>query len=321
MSTSGVYTFTISGNDIIREAMLNIGKLGEAENPSNQEMVDCRRKLNMLVNAWKAKQDFAPGLKMWLRRHGTLFLSNSTGVYYLGPSAASSGSYWTNSPYFNTTTSVTSSAAITIYCSTTGMNVGDYVGLQLDAGSIYWTTISSISAGSYITVPSGPATQASSGNYVYSFTTQAQRPDVIETAYLRDNNGNDTPLNIGTLQDYDLLPSKMQTGYIADPTFVYYEAQLTNGVLYCDMNGAQDVTKQIHLSYMEPVQSFVNPNDSPEYPQEWYGALCWGLTKTIAPMFNVPFTKDMEEVMMSFISAAREAYSEVTTMYFAPGNQ
>ena len=61
MPTSGTYSFTVTRDDIVREAMLNIGKLGEAETPTAQEVTDCARKLNMLVKQWMARQDFAPG--------------------------------------------------------------------------------------------------------------------------------------------------------------------------------------------------------------------------------------------------------------------
>src|SRR5271169_4104856 len=100
MTTSGVYSFSVSTTDIVREAMLNIGKLGEAESPSAQEYTDCLRKLNMLAKQWMAKQDFAPGLKMWKRRHGDLFLSSTTGQYNLG----FTGDHWTNTSFLQTTT-------------------------------------------------------------------------------------------------------------------------------------------------------------------------------------------------------------------------
>jgi hypothetical protein len=315
MSTSGVYVIPISLTTIIREAMLNIGKLGANEQPTAQETIDCTTKLNMLVSMWQARQDFAPGLKVWTMGHGTLFLSAQTGVYNLGPS----GDNWTDAPVFNSLTTGAAAGASALVCTNTGINSGDFIGVQLDAQDLYWSTVVSLNGSTGVNIAGSLPSSAGGSNYVYSYTTKSQRPQTIETAFLRDNAGSDTPLNIGTMPDYDLLPSKMQTGYIADPTFVYYEAQLTNGVLKTDMNGAQDVTKQIHLSYLNPIQGFVNPTDNPQYPQEWYMALCWGLTKAIAPMFNMPFTKDMDENLREAVSTARESYTENTSMYFQPG--
>ena len=48
MSTSGTYTFTVTRDDIIREAMLNIGKLDAYGSIDPQETTDCARKLNMM---------------------------------------------------------------------------------------------------------------------------------------------------------------------------------------------------------------------------------------------------------------------------------
>src|SRR5450755_2172900 len=71
--------------DIVREMMLNCGAIGESETPTAQEYNDCGRKLNMMVKQWMGKQDFAPGLKMWTRDRGDLFLSYSQYQYQLGP--------------------------------------------------------------------------------------------------------------------------------------------------------------------------------------------------------------------------------------------
>jgi len=316
MPTSGTYTFSVSRDDIIREAMLNLGKLGEAEVPTAQEVTDCARKLNMLVKQWMAKQDFAPGLKVWTRRHADMFLSNSTGTYNLGPS----GDHWTNQSYTRTLTANASAAATALTVSSiANASSGDYIGIQLNSGALYWTTINGAPSGSTINITAGLPSAANSGAVVFNYTTKAQRPNIIEAVVLRDINFNDTPLKIYTLQEYSYQPSKQNPNYVSDPLAIYYEAQLTNGVLYTDVAAASDVTKRLRIDYLEPIQDFNNPLDTPEYPQEWYLALCWGLTQQIGPMFNLPFTKDMQQNMMESIAIAREAYSDRTAMFFQPG--
>jgi hypothetical protein len=317
MATSGVYTFSVNSTDIIREAMLNIGKLGEAENPTSQEFTDCLRKLNMLAKQWMAKQDFAPGLKMWKRRHGDLFLSTTTGKYNLG----FTGDHWTNTSFLAFTTATALAGATSISVPNANITVGDQVGIVLDSGVLYWTTVSTKVSTTGITIPvSGLPTQASSGSEVFNYTTQAQRPEIIETVVLRDSTYSDIPMKAITLQDYDMLSYKVQPGAQSDPTYYYYEAQLTNGVLYLDVPGAADTSKHLHISYMEPVQDFVNTTDTPDYPQRWYMALTWGLTKQIAPMFNLPFSKDMQDNLNDALAIAREPDSDVNNIYFVPGN-
>lgn len=318
MATSGTYSFSVTRDDIIREAMLNIGKLGEAETPTAQEVTDCSRKLNMLVKQWQGKQDFAPGLKMWTRRHGDLFLSNSTGQYNLGPS----GDNWTTQSYQQQTTATANSAATSISVPNTNITVGDYVGIELDSGALYWTTVSTKVSTTGITIPSpGLTSIASSGAYVFNYTTKAQRPLEIEAVVLRDTNFQDIPIRIMTLQDYSFLPTKQSSTYTSDPTAIYYESQLTNGVLYVDVGGAGDVTKRLRIDYLESIQDFNAATDTPQFPQQWYAPLCWGLTQLIAPMFNVPFTEDMKGNFRDSLMMAREPDSEKTSLYFQPGNE
>lgn len=72
MTTSGVYSFSVTRDQIVRLAMLNIGQLQDIEVPTAQELTDCSMFLNMMVKQWMGKADFAPGLKTWTRRHGHL---------------------------------------------------------------------------------------------------------------------------------------------------------------------------------------------------------------------------------------------------------
>src|SRR5689334_21394732 len=167
MTTSGVYSFSVTRDDIIREAMLNCGKLGENENPTAQEVVDCARKLNMMAKQWMGRQDFAPGLKMWTRRHGDLFLSNSTGTYNLGPT----GDNWTTQSFQQQTTAAAAANATTINVPNANMTVGDYVGIELDSGALYWTTISTKISTTGITIPAtGIPSSAAASNFVYNYT-------------------------------------------------------------------------------------------------------------------------------------------------------
>ena len=162
--------------------------------------------------------------------------------------------------------------------------------------------------------------QSASGSQVYCYQTTAQQPLSIETAVLRDDFNEDQPLRImRTVQDYANLPGKTDTQTISDPAAIYYEFQLTDSFLYTDCGAANDVTKYIVLSYMEPVQDMVNATDNFEYPQEAFLALSWGLSKQIAPMYNMPWTQTMQENYQAAVMIAGHKDAEVSTMYFQPG--
>lgn len=318
MTTSGSFSFTVNRDQIIRDAMLNIAKLDEVEVPSAQDITDCNLKLNMLVKQWMGKSDFMPGLKVFKRKWGYLFLSNSTGKYTVGPGATG----WTNSFVRPLTTATAASGANSIIVdSATGIATNYYIGIQLDTGALQWTTVSGV-VSTTISLTDVLTGQASSGAQVYCYQTIAQQPLSIETAVLRDQHNQDTPLSfLRTVQDYANLPNKVDTLNISDPTAIYYEFQLTNSNLYTDCGAAEDVRKYIVMSYMEPVQDMVNPTDNFDYPQEFFLALSWGLSKQIAPMYNMPWTQVMESNYNASVGIAGHKDAEVTTMFFQSGEE
>ena len=316
MTTSGVFSFSVNRDQIIRDAMLNIGKLDEIENPSAQDITDCNLKLNMLVKQWMGRTDFAPGIKVYKRKWGYLFLNNATNQYSVGSGATG----WTNSFVRPLTTATSAAGANTVtVVSATGIATGYYIGIQLDSGALFWTTVLNV-VGLVVTLNTTLPSQSASGSQVYCYQTIAQQPLSIETVVLRDNQNQDTTLNImRTVQDYAGLPSKTDVTNISDPTAIYYEFQLTNSWLYTDCGAAQDVTKYIVMSYMEPVQDMVNPNDSFDYCQEAFLALSWGLSKQIAPMYNMPWSQVMESNYTAAVMIAGHKDAEVSTMYFQCG--
>jgi hypothetical protein len=343
MALSNTYNFSVVRDDIIREAMLNIGAIGEAEVATAQEVSDCARKLNMLSKQWMGRQDFAPGLKMWTRQRADLFLSSTNNTYYLGPNgiianannwaagvAAIPGANYGQDQTIATTAA--GSAVLTVGVGSTGnYTTGDYIVVQVTAASsglidIFSSTIASINAGAgtvtmNAVIPTGFSVGVNA--YIWNYTTLGQRPLEIATCILRDINNNDTPIDTMTLMEYEQLPSKNQVQNTADPTKIYYESQFASGtnpsgpgVLYIDCYGAQDVTKHLHIVSLWPVMDFNNPGDNPHYPQQWFRALSWGLAKDIAPMFDATWGKTEDDNFKDALAMAREPDSETSPLFF-----
>jgi len=336
MALSNSFSFTVTATDVIREAMLNIGAIGEAEVPTAQEFIDCQRKLNMLIKQWMGTQDFAPGLKMWTRQRGDLFLSSTQGVYQLGPT----GDNWAggcaalpNANFGQQQLSGTTSAGSAVLNFGAGkvgnFTTGDFVVVQVSSGDIFSSTVASINSGAgtvtmNAVLPAGVT--AASNSYVWNYTVKAQRPLAIVTAVLRDSQNNDISLNVMTLQDYENLPTKAMPTYLGDPTAWYYESQIGSdqyspvitggGRFYTDVAGAQDVTKRIHCVYLRPVMDIVNPGDNFEYPQQWYRALSWGLSREIVPMFDAEWDSSSDLNYRESVAMARQADVETTSLYF-----
>jgi len=317
MTTSGTYNFSVNRDQIIRGAMINIEKLDEIEQPSPQDIIDCSFWLNMLMKQWMGTKDFAPGLKTWTRRHGYLTLSQLAYEYPLNSSTQG----WSNSLILTTLTAAVSSGSVLAVSSVAGMSVGDNIGVVLDAGYVYWSTIATGGInGLNITINGAVPSNAALGAVVYDEgLTLAQQPLEIITASLRNSSKSDIPLRILTSNQYDALPNKTDPTNIGDPTAIFYDWQLTQGNLYLDVGGAQDPTKYILLTYLEEIQDLNNPAETPEYPPEWFLPLTLGLSKLICPMYHGTWTPDRETNYTAALAIAQKKGVVVETAYFQCG--
>ena len=314
MTTSGTFSFSVNRDQIFRMAALNIGRLEENENLSAQETADINVFFNMMVKQWMGKSDFAPGLKAFTRKRGHLLTSGLTGSYALGPTAQG----WTNSIVQTSLASYTSSGSAIPAQSVTGMTAGDTIALELDANYYYYSTITSFT-GNTINISGTVPSQASSGSAIFTYTTPAQIPVAISAAYLRDSYGNDSPLNLLTSDQWDLLPNKMMPTNISDCIGVYWDNQSPVPYIRTDCYAASDFTKHIVLTYLEPTMDYNNPSDTIEFPQEWYMALALNLSRIISPMFTVNWTQTMEANALMALRIAQGKDVERETMYFQPG--
>ena len=317
MSTSGTYVFSVSRDDIIRDAMMNIKRLDPTESPTAQETQDCARKLNMMCKQWMGKSDFAPGLKVWSRKTGYRLLDGTTGAYTLSASALG----WSNNLVATTLATGGAAAAVSVVLAVAGgFTTGCTVAVELDSSTMFYTTASSVS-GTTVGLTDALPSAASTGNAIFAYTGVAQKPLAIETAWLRDDTFSDYPLLKMDVQTWSALPNKQDVTDASDPTAVYWEEGLTSGTLYTDVGAAQDLSKYIVMKYMEPIQDFNNPLDEPYYPAEWFLALCWGLSEQICPMFGAQWTEKMEALKNSAMMIARNKGAETSSLYFQPGSE
>lgn len=273
MATSGSTNFAMSRDDIITDALEDLGVIDPTETPNPNDINSCARKLNMMVKAWMAQ-----GIHLWAMEEATLFLGVGTQTYSLG----STGTHCTNT-YVHTTLSSDEAAGSTSIgiTSATGMSASDNIGIVLDDGTIHWTTISGAPS-TTTTIASGLASAASEGNVVFAYTTKINRPQRITSAYRRDIDNKDAPIRMISRQEYSDLSSKLSEGKTIQ---AFYDPQLTNGVLYAwpTPDLATDV---IRFWYERILEDFDASTDNPDFPIEWADALVAGLKARIAGKFG-----------------------------------
>ena len=150
---------------------------------------------------------------------------------------------------------------------------------------MHWTTVSGAPSGTTVTLATGLASAASSGNYVYCYQTKIMRPIHVLNAY-RTNlvSNSDTEIDVVSKEDYDRLGVKSSEGTVNQ---IVYDPQLDNGVAYFYPRFV-DGKSIIKLSFQRPFEDFDAANDTPDFPQNWYLALCYALAVILAPTYGLP---------------------------------
>jgi len=278
MAVSGSKDFSISRTDIIAGALRKIGEydVGEGTVPAD-ETDAAALALNLKVKALTAK-----GIDLWLRQTVTLFLQPQTQIYNLG----SSGSAHASTSIVESTLSAAEAASQTVLSitSTTGMTAADNIGIKLDDDSIHWTTITTVDSSTQVTVPTGLASGASSGNKVYTYTTKADRPQRLLYAYRRDTNDHDTEVAIIGENEYHRQSNKTSEG---PPVEVWYRPELGTGKLHVwPIDGGSTWDKLIYVSQVL-ADDFDAAANEPEFPIEWGECLTWQLADEMAYEYGV----------------------------------
>jgi hypothetical protein len=276
----------------------------------------------MIVKQHQGRSDGAPGLKLHTRQRITLFLAVGQQTYLVGPAATDSRSSTqvgrttiSNAEAAGQTViSITSNIDITSYPGTTiTMTSGDFVGIELDDGTIQWTTISGTPAAT-MTINNALTDSAAAGNFVWWFTSRAQRFPYLENAVLRNSDFNDTPLDVFTqVQQYEANVAKFADG---DPVCILVEPLRLNTRITLDSQPT-DVTKQLYLTVFYPAEDYDSLSDDIAFPQEAFNFLHWELAFALSPSVG-RWTPEMTQLRTEARSMYLNLNPENSVMYFQP---
>lgn len=279
-------------------------------------------RLNLIAKQYSGTADGSPGLKVHTRQRVTLLLAKGQQSYSIGPASGDSrssialGRTTVATAYVSGTSLVVTAATdTTTYPGTTvSMTNSDIIGVELNDGTIAYTTISSIAGAPTITLAGGLASAAAVGNYVYWFTSRAQRLINLESAVLRDENYTTTPLQVyRTVQQYEEgVSDKYADG---TPTALLFEPlRIASRVTFNSQ--PTDVTQQIILTGWYPQEDYDATSNDVAFPQEAMRFLEWELSFELAPGYGAPWTPEMEKNRLE----ARQTYlnlnPEVSNLYF-----
>ncbi len=83
MATSGSTNFGLSGDDMIKAALREIGATTPGETPSDEQMNTGREKLNLMLKTWTAHAD-----QLWLTQKAVLLPEASTAEFLIGSTSS-----------------------------------------------------------------------------------------------------------------------------------------------------------------------------------------------------------------------------------------
>lgn len=309
MSTSGSVDYSVTRNNIIYDALELIGAYDPGETPSNEDIASSARTLNMLIKTWQVEN-----IGLWKNKEHILFQSYEGYEYDLGPTGDHA---CLKSDYVKTEiATAAASGALTIEVdSITGIANADVIGIELDDGTLQWTTVSGAPAGTTVTLAAALTDTVAVDNHVYAYTTIANRPlDIIE-ARVRYPSGIEVPFGDGgiiSLSDYMSLSDKTSTG-IANQ--LCYEPQTGNGKVRM-WPACSDVQYVIPFTARMPIEDFDLATNDTDFPQEWFLPLSYNLAVLIAPKFGVKNIADVKDLAMYYKENAITFDEEHTSIYF-----
>jgi hypothetical protein len=125
-----------------------------------------------------------------------------------------------------------------------------------------------------------------SGQSTYTVTTP--KPLKVLQAWNHNTTSNvDVPMRVITKQEYNILGNKTSTG---NPIQLYYDPRRDSGEfhLFPVPSTVEQAANTIQYVCQIPFEDFNASTDNPDFPQEWYDAVTYGLACRLAPEYGLP---------------------------------
>lgn len=149
------------------------------------------------------------------------------------------------------------------------------------------------------------------------------RPLKITQAFNHNTSSNvDVPMRVLTRQEYNMLGNKTSAG---NPIQVFYDPQRDYGDLYVFPvpTATEAASNVITITYQRPFEDFNASTDAPDFPQEWYDAVTYGLATRLAPEYGIstPDRKTLWQEMTIIKQDALNFGLEEGSLYFQRDNR
>jgi hypothetical protein len=232
---------------------------------------------NDVLAHWQAQ-----GIHLWSETEALLPLNPSQTEYSLG---VGGDHCFTDYEYTTASAAIAALATVIPCTSTTGMTVGDFIGVELASGSRHWSTISSISAGVSVTIAVGIVTAASIDASIYTYTTKIDRPvRILDVRFATTQLNDELIVSQESRQRYYQTPNKTSTS--SNVSCWYYSPQLNNGKLSV-WSPVVTCVPLLRFTFVKP--QYVNSDQSEQVliPSEWYLPFKWAIASELAVTYGI----------------------------------
>ncbi len=194
---------------------------------------------------------------------------------------------------------------------------GSRIGIELDSGTRFWTYVLDVDSSTQIEIVSGVTGDCASGNSVYSFTQQIDRPlKLFNATYASSITASEVPVNRWSRQEYTQQPDKSSQGTV---TNWYYNPTLDNGSFYV-WQTASNVDNVVRIDVRKPLAICDDISDELDYPNEYLMALKWSIAADLGPSYGVPDNRQavLEGKAAQALEDALDNDAELDSIYVAP---
>ena len=289
VATSGSYSFTQSAFDLICAALRLTQTINEEETPTGAQLTNSLAAFNAMVKGWQVS-----GIHVWCEEEAILFPQPNQVLYSVGSTSADHLTLWDSlSQTFLAMTAASGAGSVTVN-NAAGFVTGNQIGIQLDSGVNFWTTVSGPPSGNVVSLASALPSQASASatQMCWSYAMPLVRPLRMYTGrrYVYSS-GIENPLIMLARADYQNLPNKYNTGTITQCFFDPQQGQgsYSNPLAQISLwPSPVDYFSGLRMTLQRPIQDLSNQANMPDFPIEWTAALKWNLAQEIGPELSTP---------------------------------
>lgn len=288
-STSGTYSYSATVINLLTASLRLCQIIGDTETPTGEQLQNAFDAFSAMVAGWRAA-----AIHVWCEEEMILFPQPGQTLYSLGLGSTDNATLFNSLIQTSLASNAVSGATSLLLTSAAGIASGDNIGVQLDAGTNFWTTVDGAPSGNTVTLATPLPSQATAPAIVFDYTTPLMRP-LRMYGYRRYSLTNDVasrfdvPMAIWARLDYQGQPNKYTPGVM---TAAFFDPQKGEGaytVGLAQINlwpSPSDFTYAFRGTMQRPIQDLGTLANVPDFPVEWNAALKWNLAMEIGPQYG-----------------------------------